>query len=244
MTREKCVDKPEKILFLGAIITLHTSSRGRRSRALKNKKQNTMAPVKRKFNGNGSSIKKVRTTAVPKTVPAFARSTIAPELKFFDTVVAGTALATTGVITSASLNIVPQGTTESERVGRKMIIKKLGIRFLLQFNNGTAETADVVRIIVVLDKQTNKTAFAITDVLETASEGSFNNMANKGRFLILMDRYESINKTTDIGTNVNEFTQAWSWFSKELNIPIEFDNTATTGAMRATGDRDSRCVEE
>ncbi len=184
---------------------------------------------KRKRTTNGGAIKKVKTTV--KTVPTFARTTIAPELKFFDTVVAGTALATTGVITSPSLNIVPQGTTESERVGRKMIIKKLNIRFLLQFNNNTTQTAEVVRIIVVLDKQTNKTTFAITDVLELASEGSFNNMANKGRFFILFDRYESINKTTNIGTNINEHTQAFTFFSKDLNIPIEFDNTATTGAV-------------
>ncbi len=164
------------------------------------------------------------------TAIGYGRTTIEPELKFFDTVVAGTALATTGIITSPSLNIVPQGTTESQRVGRKMIIKKIGMRFLLQFNSSTTETADVVRIIVVLDKQANGAAFAITDVLETASEGSFNNMANKNRFTILMDRYESINKINDIGTNINEYTQSWSWF-KSCDIPIEFDNSVTTGAL-------------
>ncbi len=152
------------------------------------------------------------------------------ELKFFDTFNAGTALAVAGVITDASLNIVPQGVLENERVGRKMTIKKIGIRFLLQFNSSTTETAEVVRVIVVQDKQTNGAAFAITDVLQTASEGSFNNLSNKSRFLILMDRYESINKKTDIGTNVNEFVQAWSWF-KDVNIPIEFDNSAATGAL-------------
>ncbi len=45
-----------------------------------------------------------------------------------------------------------------------------------------------------------------------------------------MDRYEAINKTVDIGTSINEHTQAWSWF-KDVNIPIEFDNSATTGAL-------------
>ncbi len=184
---------------------------------------------RKKIQKTGVTKKGRTTTAKPKMT--IGRSGLEPELKFFDTVVAGTALATTGVITSPSLNIVPQGITESERVGRKMIIKKLNMRFLLQFNSNTSETAEVARIIVVLDKQTNKTAFSITDVLETASEGSFNNMANKGRFLILMDRYEAINKVNDIGTNVNEFTQAWSWFSKELNIPVEFDNSVATGAV-------------
>ncbi len=189
-----------------------------------------MITTKRKKTQKTGVTKKGRTTTA-KTKTAIGRSGLEPELKFFDTVVAGTALAVGGVITSPSLNIVPQGITESERVGRKMIIKKLNMRFLLQFNNGTAETADVVRVIVVLDKQTNKTAFAITDVLETTSEGSFNNLANKNRFLILMDRYEAINKQVDIGTNVNEFVQAWSWFSKELNIPVEFDNSVATGAV-------------
>ncbi len=188
-----------------------------------------MAPVvKRKRDGNATAKKKVRTTPVTK-IP-FGRSSLDPELKFFDTIVAGTALATTGIITSPSLNIVPQGTTESERVGRKMMIKGIGIRFLLQFNSSTTETVEVVRVIVVLDKQTNKTAFAITDVLEVASEGSFNNLANKNRFLILMDRYQSINKVVDVGTNINQFVQAWSWF-KELNVSIEFDNSVNTGAV-------------
>ncbi len=190
-----------------------------------------MSTIKRKKIQKTGVIKKGRTTTVTKPKMTIGRSGLEPELKFFDTVVAGTALAVAGVITSPSLNIVPQGITESERVGRKMIIKKVNIRWLLQMNSNTTETADVVRVIVVLDKQTNKTAFSITDVLETASEGSFNNLANKNRFVILMDRYEAINKQVDIGTNVNEYTQAWEWFSKPLNIPIEFDNSVATGAV-------------
>ncbi len=185
--------------------------------------------TKRKRITNGNSSKKTCTTITTK-VPTFARTTIEPELKFFDTINTGTALALTGVITNASLNIVPQGTLENNRVGRKIIIKRIGIRFLLQFNSSTTETAEVVRVIVVHDKQTNKTAFGITDVLESASEGAFNNLANKQRFTILMDRYESINKTVDVGTNINEHTQAWSWF-KTVNIPIEYDNSVTTGAV-------------
>ncbi len=186
--------------------------------------------MKRKARTNGTKAAKTIRTTAPSVATRIGRSTLAPELKFFDTVNTGTALAITGVVTNNSLNIVPQGTTESQRVGRKMIIRKIGIRFLLQFNSGTAESAEVVRVIVVQDKQANGAAFGITDVLETASEGSFNNLANKSRFIILMDRYEAINKTVDIGTNINEHTQAWSWF-KDVNIPIEFDNSATTGAL-------------
>ncbi len=164
------------------------------------------------------------------TTSTTSRSSLDEELKFFDTVVAGTALATTGVITSPSLNIIPQNTTESGRVGRKCIIKKLNIRFLLQFNSSTTETAEVVRVIVVLDRQANGATFAITDVLELASEGSFNNLSNKSRFLILFDRYEAINKTVDVGTNVNQHVQAFTMF-KNVNIPIEWDNSVTTGAL-------------
>jgi len=171
-----------------------------------------------------------------------ARAPIAPiprplraptgELKFFDTIVAGTALAITGVITSPSLNLVPQGITESQRIGRKITIKGITIRFLTQFNNGTAQTGEVLRIMVVHDKQNNGAAAAvtITDVLETASEGSFNNLANKSRFTTLMDVYKPFNKITDIGTNINEFLDAWVWH-KDLNMPIEFDNSFADGRI-------------
>lgn len=126
------------------------------------------------------------------------------EVKFFDTTNTGTALATTGVITNSSLNLIPQGILENNRIGRKCTIKKIQFRGVIQFNSSTTESGEVVRIMVVWDKQANGAAATITDILETADEKSFNNLSNKNRFVTLKDWYFPVQKTVDLGTNINE----------------------------------------
>ncbi len=152
----------------------------------------------------------------------------AGENKFFDTTLGTTALATAGVILSPTLNLVLQGVSESNRIGRKMTITRINMRMFIVLNSGTAVTSETYRLMVVLDRQANGAAATITDVLETADEKSFNNLANSQRFLVLKDWYGSINKTADIGTNINSQLKVVTFF-KEVNIPIEF--SATAGAI-------------
>ncbi len=172
-----------------------------------------------------ASVKRAR-----KTVIATRRAGIstAGEHKFFDTTLGTTALATAGVILSPSLNLVPQGVTESTRVGRKCTITQINFRAFVILTSGTATTSDLYRIMLVLDKQANGAPATIVDVLETADEKSFNNLSNSQRFLVLKDWYGAINKTADIGTNVNSQQKVLSFF-KSCSIPIEF--SAATGAI-------------
>ncbi len=150
------------------------------------------------------------------------------ENKFFDTLLGGTAFATAGVVFSPSLNLIPQGVTESTRVGRKCIIKKINLMGFLLLNSGTAQTTDTYRVMLVLDKQCNGAAATVLGVLETADEKSFNNLSNSNRFTVLKNWYGSINKTADIGTNINA-TMKTLKYNKACNIPIEF--SSTTGAI-------------
>ncbi len=169
---------------------------------------------------------------------AARRALRSEELKFHDFTFDDTNMASVGSVED-SVNHIAQGITEKTRIGRKCTIKKIGWRL----NVGLAEEAnvddvgngDVARIILYLDKQANGATAAVTDLLETADFQSFNNLANKGRFRVLMDRTYSLNRAvaaTD-GTNtattpeVNEHDTFW----KDVNIPIEFDNTASAGEI-------------
>ncbi len=158
------------------------------------------------------------------------------ELKFHDLDIDDVAIAINGTIAEDSVLTIAQGTTESERIGRKLTVKKIGWHFEIKFLGATAIAAssDVVRVMLYLDKQTNGVAATAVGILESDNYQSFNNLSNKSRFLILMDRFYSLkshsgsgNGTTDkFGEDV--ITDS---FYKECNIPIEYDNSATTGAI-------------
>ena len=184
-------------------------------------------------------VSKKKRVKVPQVMVPVPRVVVAPvgEKKFFDTVRASFTPATTGTIANLSLNLIPQGVTESERVGRKCTIKNVTIRgqVLMNTTATAANTATIVRIIVYLDKQANGQTAAVTDILDSATEFSFNNMSNKGRFITLGQERIALScpsgsgrgstDTLSYGENVAAY-----FFNKEVNIPVEF-STGGTGAI-------------
>lgn len=162
-------------------------------------------------------------------------SNTGPELKFFDTALSDASVAADGVV-QGSLNLIPQGVTESTRVGRKCVIKNLNFRLtlyrVLVDSVATALPHEQVRIMLVLDKQANGANPAITDILETDDMNSFNNLANKSRFRVLYDKVFNMDALA-VGSNGTTVDQAArsrtvSCF-KKVNLPIEF--SSTTGAI-------------
>ncbi len=166
-----------------------------------------------------------------------------PELKFFDqdvddaSVAVGATIFTNGSA-EASLLRIPEGNGESDRIGRKVVIRKIGWRFkmLLVPATASASTSDVVRVIMYQDKQTNGAAAANTDILETADFQSFNNLANSQRFRILMDKTYTLRALSGSGRGTTDTLafgedQVTDTFWKTCNIPIEYNNAATTGAL-------------
>lgn len=155
------------------------------------------------------------------------------EKKFFDTAYNGVAFATTGTITT-SVNLIPQGVTESTRVGRKCVITSINIKgmILLPSSTDVDNASDIARVIVYLDKQANGAAASVTDILETASFSSYLNLANSQRFKILSNQVFSLNSCAGgyDGTNITSFAVLRDYsFSKKCNLPLEFSNT--TGAI-------------
>ncbi len=162
------------------------------------------------------------------------------EAKFLDVNVTDAVVGTAGAVqTSGTINVIPQGVTESERVGRKCCIKAINWRYEITLPEGdaivTPEQGDVVRQILFLDTQCNGATAAVTDILESAVFQSFNNLANKGRFRILMDRFHQINYKGLGSDNAGVISQAkvihhYDFF-KKCDIPIEYDNSASTGVI-------------
>lgn len=156
------------------------------------------------------------------------------EQKFLDTSTTQAPVSFNGNIAPSSLVAVPAGTGESERVGRKITVRALHLRYVCLMNNQTTPgaTDDGVRVIVYWDKQCNGTAATVTDILETADYLSFNNLANKNRFMILMDKQHDISLTAGAGNgtaNVFGAKAITKSMHKRLNIPIEF--SSTTGGL-------------
>ncbi len=153
------------------------------------------------------------------------------ELKFHDIDVDDAVVAQNGtILNGGSINLIGQGTGESVRIGRKCTIRKIGWKWTMQNSSiATANAQNVIRLILYLDKQANGATATITDILESNSFISHRNLANSGRFQILMDRNYTFNPS--IGGNGTALDTAGmdkaGSFYRNVNIPLEFTGTAT-----------------
>lgn len=193
----------------------------------------------------GAKRRRVGTKAV-KVVPGYTRQSgfygmfnqpgvSKGELKFHDLDVNDAVIAAGGTVQTAQLTIA-QGTTESQRIGRKVVIKSINWRYrlFLPATTSSASTSDIVRMIVFIDKQANGAAAGVTDLLESADFQSFNQLANKSRFTVLHDKTFNLESRSGAGdgtTNTYGEMAISSSFFKKCSIPIEYDNSGTTGAV-------------
>lgn len=153
-----------------------------------------------------------------------------PEKKFFDTDLS-TAFGTTAAVID-SICKIPQGIAGDERIGRKITITKLKIRYTIslpaQVDSNNLDSGDVARVIFFIDKQTNGSAALGADILKTNTKfQSYRLLSNVGRFVILMDKMHTLNYLTMLseGGTSSQFTNltfAEYHFNKSLNLPIEF----------------------
>lgn len=185
----------------------------------------TSTAYSRKRGRDSSSYRPSKRTRRPQRTPYRSRRTTS-ELKFFDTVKGVTTAANTGTILSNSLNLIPQGADEDERIGRSIVVKKIMVQGTA-FLPGTAtvaDAADSLRLILYYDKQANKAAAAVTDILATASVWSFNNLSNSKRFQILKQKRFAITATAGNGASTSERQIMFQMYVKG-DFPIEFNST-------------------
>jgi len=191
------------------------------------------AGVKRKYKPYVPYARKKAWTGKPVMYPkkSLKYMPTATELKFLDTTLsAGSVTSSNEIVPSTgSINVISQDIKKSQRVGRKATIKYIGCRYNCFLDSGTIATAthDTCRVILFWNKQANGAAASVTDILEAGNYQSFNNLSNKGRFVVLADRTHSL-VSRAATTSFGEDTVNGQLHLK-VDIPIEFNST--TGAM-------------
>ncbi len=159
------------------------------------------------------------------------------EVKFLDTTINDAAVTMTGQV-SNSFNLIVRGDGDSERIGRKVWIKSIHVRFEYflpqQTNQADIGVGDQLRIMMIQDKQANGAPSTVLNILETAVKESYRNLANSSRYRVFYDRNVVLNRRVAVtdGTNTSTSPTVIGHFEKYTRIntvPIEFDGA--TGAL-------------
>jgi len=161
------------------------------------------------------------------------------ELKFFETTYNVAAIEIND--DHGSINLIPQGVTESSRVGRKCVIKSIHCRGSIRLKEQTTAGGNaMLRVMLVLDKQCNGQDGDMTDVLDSIPLiFSFRDLANTGRFQVLYDKMFVLNHLSGSGRGTTDTlsygeVERFFKFNLKVNIPIEFsDVTGAIGEVRS-----------
>ncbi|AUM61657.1 capsid [uncultured virus] len=154
------------------------------------------------------------------------------ELKAVDTALAATAIdAASGV---QLINGIGRGDDINQRNGREIVMKSIEVKFTLQVTPGTG-TAQVHRVVLVYDRQTNGTALTWADVYGAGPTIlSVRNLENRKRFKVLMDR--TFNMGAAVVQTVGGHNFITDSFYRKMNHPVTFNaGNAGTVADITTG---------
>jgi hypothetical protein len=155
--------------------------------------------------------------------------TRAGETKFFDTALSFNVDNTGEVPATGQLALIPQGVTESTRVGRKCTLRSVQIRADLLFDPVATNVPTTTCIILVQDTQCNGAAAAVTDVMESATlPTSLSNLNNSLRFKVLKRWVHDFNPMAGVDGAYAPVRRHIDYYRK-VNIPMEY--SSTTGAI-------------
>jgi len=186
---------------------------------------------------------KPRGSAIPSRFKGYARTGgyygrfgRGGELKFLDTALSFTFDATLEVPATGQLNLIPQGDTQSQRIGRKVIIKSISLKGnMVSVPAAAAVAASTAYMWLVMDTQANGAAATAAD----ANTGVFTTndaataqltLANSSRFRVIKKWAWDFNAPAGVTTAYNRVSKHFNFY-KKCSIPIEFDAAATTGAI-------------
>lgn len=131
----------------------------------------------------------------------------------------------------STLNQIPVGDGPSARIGRSITITSVQVQYALDIHH-TEQNAIYLRFMIVLDKQCNGAAATATDIMNRNHILSYRNLDNTERFVVLNDktiRY-SPSALSQAGYVRYQGPTIQSVYRK-CNIPITYDNTATSGVI-------------
>jgi len=119
----------------------------------------------------------------------FQPNVSAPEKKNVDLFTSDFWTSATGNWTITPINLIAQGTTAQQHVGRKAVMTSVLARGWLGLTAG----AYPVRIVLVYDKETNGAAPIATDIFQTNDSLAPMNLANSDRFIVVGECQPMIN---------------------------------------------------
>lgn len=131
---------------------------------------------------------------------------------------------------------IPQGTDMTERIGKKITLKKIHARFQFRTSltdNGGTTTGDAwMRLICVIDYQTNGATIVPTDLIRFGNQGAFDvygyrNMFASTRFRTLVDDFFPMTESfsADAPYAIREY-------NFKLNLPIMYGGVTGAEAER------------
>ncbi len=157
------------------------------------------------------------------------------EYKFHDVSTDDAVVSTTWLSTGRSLLLIAQGTDESERIGRKIMVTSITtkVHVFLPCTTNSCLTHDTFIIKLMLDTQCNETDASNADIVDQVTNyQSFNNLANRTRFVTLWSKVVNLQNVSGAGNGTtNTFGEMSVDFTMHHRamIPIEYD--AVTGAV-------------
>lgn len=154
------------------------------------------------------------------------------ELKFFDTPISFTFDVTGEIPATGQLCLIPQGITESTRIGRTCVIRQILVRLLLNTNPAAVTAGDAGYLALLLDTQCNGTAAAIADIYTPAVAlgQAMPNSDNSERFTVLKSWRWSLQPASGVTTAWSVAT-AWIAYRYNCDIVLDYDSSLSTGAL-------------
>lgn len=160
----------------------------------------------------------------------------AAELKYIEPVTLTTNIPSAGQINL--FNGVASGTDFNQRIGRKITMKSLYLRFTLNpIATASAPVGDIVRVMMIYDTQANGALPSVTDVLVTANWQAAMNLNNRDRFKVLYDKFINMpaNTYTAGALTAGSPTQKYLSKFKQCSLEVVYSGTAATIGSIATG---------
>lgn len=148
-----------------------------------------------------------------------------------------TPIPTAGSITL--LNGVAQGTDYTQRIGRKVEMMSLLMRFwFFPISSASGAFGDYVRVIVFYDNQTNAAAPVVGDVTATGAVLDPLNLNNRDRFTVLCDKtytFNPVQYTATLPTGGNPVSKQLKIYKKMRKEVIYGGTGATVGSINSGG---------
>jgi len=155
------------------------------------------------------------------------------ELKFFDTALSIPLDATAecgATAATGQIDLIPQGVTESTRVGRKATIKSIQIKGTSRYNgSGGSQSSVQCRVMLIQDTQCNGAQGTWADIYDgTVAPHALRNIENSHRFKVLKEWNWNHTPMAGVSTAWNSDVKDFSCYLR-CDIPLEF--SSTTGAL-------------